>query len=420
MQGMWRAYETLINEYLHYFPCVVLVGARQTGKSTLIESMSAGREIFDLESQADFEQIHRDPDLFLRLNNHPLAIDEAQLLPALFPALRVAIDRNRNHYGKYLLSGSSSPALLTAISESLAGRVGIIEIAPFSLTEIQGIAAPYLLQLLNDGVTAESIMQLPDPTKMPTNIDIDRYWLDGGYPEPVLRGSQQDDNRFRELWYQQYLKTYVERDIAALFPRLDAIRFRRFIALLAGCSGIIINYANIARLLDVSQPTAKDYFRIAEGTFLWRQLPAWHQSQSKRLVKHPRGFLRDSGLLHHLLQLPNLQRLQSHPQMGNSWEGMVVEEILRILNAAGLSYTAYTYRTAAGAEVDIILEGVFGLLPIEIKHTQTVNSRHLRALRDFVQDYDCPFGIVVNRDEKVRRYDERLVGIPFSWLIGNS
>jgi len=135
MQGMKRQYEKLIQEYLSYFPCVVLVGARQTGKSTLIGMLADGREIFDLEARADYNQIAQDPDLFLRLNNKPIAIDEAQLLPELFPALRVAIDKDRNAYGKYLLSGSSSPELLTAISESLAGRVGIIEIAPFSFSD---------------------------------------------------------------------------------------------------------------------------------------------------------------------------------------------------------------------------------------------------------------------------------------------
>lgn len=416
MQGMKRQYEKLIHEYLSYFPCVVLVGARQTGKSTLIDMLADGREVFDLEVRADYNQIAQDPDLFLRLNNKPIAIDEAQLLPELFPALRVAIDKDRKAYGRYLLTGSSSPALLSSISESLAGRVGIIEIAPFSFSETQATDSPGLLGLFAGDVAPVDILQLfPTSDRNEKSQAVDKYWMEGGYPEPWLR----DTDRFKEVWYEQYLRTYVERDIARLFPNLNANRFRRFIELLAGCSGTVINYSNIARILEVSQPTARDYFRIAHGTFLWRTLPAYSKNISKRVSRHPRGYLRDTGLLHHLLQIPSHRRLLGHPQMGNSWEGMVIEEILRSLNAAGVQYSAYYYRTSAGAEVDLVLEGKFGLIPIEIKHTQSLNLRHLRPIRDFINEFDCAFGIVVSRDEKVRMHDEKILGIPFSLLTGS-
>ena len=163
---------------------------------------------------------------------------------------------------------------------------------------------------------------------------------------------------------------------------------------------------------SASQPTIKDYFRIAHGTFLWRTIQADSKNVSKRVTKHPRGYLRDTGLLHHILQIASHKRLFSHPQMGASWEGLVIEEILRSLNAAAVQHTPYSYRTSGGAEVGLIVEGKFGLIPFEIKHTQTVNSRHLRPLRDFVNKFDCPFGIVVNNDEKIRRYDEKLLGVP--------
>jgi predicted AAA+ superfamily ATPase len=394
-----------------------LLGARQTGKSTLIGMLADGREVFDLESRADYDQIARDPDLFLRLSSNPIAIDGAQLLPELFPALRVAIDRDRQTRGKFLLSGSSSPALLTSISESLAGRVGIIEIAPFSFSETRGVDTPALLGLFTGDAAAADIPRA-FPASEPGGVSqaTDKYWMEGGYPEQWLRNS----GRFTEVWYEQYLKTFVERDIARLFPKLNAIRFRRFIELLAGCSGTVINYSNIAGILGVSQPTARDYFHIAHGTFLWRTLPAWSKNASKRVTRHPRGYLRDTGLLHHLLQIANHRRLLSHPQMGHSWEGMVVEEIVRTLNAAGVPHSAYYYRTSGGAEVDLVLEGKFGLIPFEIKHTQSVTPRHLRPVRDFIHEFACPFGIVVNRDEKVRRYDDRIIGIPFSLLTAES
>ena len=415
MRGMERQYLTLIHEYMDYFPCVVIVGARQTGKSTLIDMTTGERELFDLEARADYDQIANDPDLFLRLHKQPIAIDEAQLLPEIFPALRVAIDKDRQTCGRYLLSGSSSPELLHAISESLAGRVGIIEIAPFSYSETRSIDNPMLLNLFSDNVSADDLLQQAATSSATGDgNDIDRYWFHGGYPEPWLRGSE----GFSAVWYEQYLKTYVERDVARLFPNLNTVRFRRFIELLAGCCGAIINYSSIAKILDVSQPTARDYFDIAHGTFLWRTIPAYSKNTRKRVSKHPRGYLRDTGLLHHILQIPSHRRLLSHPQMGASWEGMVIEEILRSLNAAGVQHSPYYYRTAGGAEVDLILAGQFGLIPFEIKHTQSVNPRHLHAIRDFVAEFDCNFGVIVNNDEKVRHYDEKLLGIPFSLLTG--
>ena len=186
--------------------------------------------------------------------------------------------------------------------------------------------------------------------------------------------------------------------------------------MLASCSGDIINYSKIAQLLNVSQPTIKDYFRIAHGTFLWRTLPVYSKNARKRVTKHPRGYLRDSGLMHHMLQIPSSKRLMSHPQMGASWEGMVIEEILRTLNAAGIDHKAYYYRTSAGAEVDLVIEGKFGLIPFEIKHTQNVNQKQLRGLKDFVKEFNCPFGIVVNNDERTRQYDEHILGVPFAVL----
>jgi predicted AAA+ superfamily ATPase len=416
MHGMKRQYQKLILEYLSYFPCVVLVGARQVGKSTLIEMVDDGREMFDLETRADYDQVANDPDLFLRLNDKPIAIDEAQLLPELFPALRVAIDKDRKAYGKYLLSGSSSPELLNAISESLAGRVGIIEIAPLSYCETNLIDDPALLDIFSGDRSVSDLLH--KWTSLPATGDNDtlaRYWFQGGYPEPWMRKSE----RFSEVWSEQYLKTYVERDVARLFPNLNTVRFRRFVELLAGCSGTIINYSNIGSILNVSQPTARDYFDIAHGTFLWRTIPAYSKNTRKRVSKHPRGYFRDTGLLHHILQIPSHRRLLSHPQMGASWEGMVIEEILRSLNAAGIPYSPYYYRTSGGAEVDLVVEGKFGLIPFEIKHTQSVNPRHFRAIADFVNEFDCPFGIIINNDEKPRLYDEKLLGVPFLLLQGS-
>jgi len=167
---------------------------------------------------------------------------------------------------------------------------------------------------------------------------------------------------------------------------------------------------------NVSQPTARDYFDIAHGTFIWRAIPAYTRDVVKRTVKHPKGYLRDSGLLHALLRLPDSDALLVHPQMGGSWEGMVVEEILRQLSAVGVAHQCSYYRTSAGAEVDLVVEGGFGRVAVEIKHTSTVGGRDLRSLRDFVRDQKARLGLVINNDVAPRQYDDDLIGLPFTWL----
>lgn len=407
---MHRGYEQLLHEYLAYFPCVALIGPRQCGKTTLLQKLSAGWRIFDLEKQSDIQNIVQDPDLFLRLNPDNVAIDEAQLLPELFPALRVAIDSDRQRAGRFVITGSSSPNLVRSISESLAGRIGIIEMAPFSFSETRQALSPPFFQLLAGGAPVTTMV---NELEMLGDIrDVHDFWFRGGYPEPWLKPVK----RFHATWMNQYVGTYLYRDVAKLFPGINENRFRQFVQILAGVSGNVINYSNVARSLGVSQPTVRDYFQIVDGTFLWRTIPAYTRNALKRIVKHPKGYLRDSGLLHHLLRIPDLNLLVTHPVMGRSWEGLVIEEIIRGLNALGTGFDYYYYRTGGGAEVDFVLHGEFGLIPFEIKYTQTVPARQLRALKDFIREQGCPFGVVINNDERPRMLDESIAGIPLACL----
>lgn len=408
---MRRLYQILVEARLRDFPCVAIVGPRQCGKTTLLATLGSGWKRFDLERQSDFEVVSRDPDLFLRLNPQQVAIDEAQLLPALFSALRVAIDDRRDERGRFVITGSSSPGLLRSISESLAGRVAIVEMSPLTFSETrQDFASPFFEALAAGSPTASDLSACLQPRA--TIQQAHAYWMRGGYPEPWIR----DTADFRAAWNENYVRTYLQRDVARLFPGLDHDRFRQFLGVLGGLSGTVLNYSDIARSLGVSQPTARDYVDIAHGTFVWRRLPAHVAGALKRVVKHPRGYMRDTGVLHHLLRIPDLDALLSHPAMGRSWEAMVTEEILRGLTARGVGFDAYHYRTPTGGEVDLVLEGAFGLLPIEIKHAQTVRHAELQALQHFVQDHGCPLGLVINNDERVRPYSERILGVPFTFL----
>lgn len=406
---MERAYTNLLHELLSLFPCVAIVGVRQCGKTTLLKSLPEPWRIFDLEKTGDFQLISHEPDLFFRLNREYTALDEAQLLPSVFPALRVAIDADRGRSGRFIITGSSSPELLSAISESLAGRVAMIELAPLSPSESFTLPVSDFYGLIEHRDGIRSLLDLPNRISLES---VHQYWFRGGYPEPWIKNSP----RFTSLWMQNYLQTYINRDIVSLFPGLDRQKYQLFLHMLANLSGQIINYADVARALGVSQPTAKSYFHIAHGTFIWRHIPAFSRQAGKRISKHPKGYLRDTGLLHFMLHLNTLDNLLQHPNFGFSWESMVIETIMRNFNALGIHCACTHYHTNGGAEVDLILEGEFGLLPVEIKYGQHIQNRQLRSLRDFVREQDCRFGIVVCNIERVTQLDHQIIAIPFGCL----
>lgn len=395
---------------LRHFPCAAVNGARQSGKTTLLGSLPGDWQRFDMESAADRAQVLADPDLFLRLHPQGVIVDEAQLAPPLFAALRVAIDRDRGRKGRFLLSGSSSPELARNIAETLAGRIGLAELAPLSLAEAYRLPASPLYELLAQPAALPDIVAAGMP-----RLDLRQvleHWFQGGYPEPWSN----TDPEFRRLWQRYYLDTYLMRDIGALFPGLNRDRFRQFIQLLCNLSGTLMNNAEIARSLGVSEPTVRDWLAIADGTYLWRHLPAWDRSPQKQLVRHPKGWLRDSGLAHRLLQIPDADALATHPLAGRSWEAYAGELLLRGFAAAGIQATPSHYRTRGGAEVDLVLSGEVGILPVEIKLGATTEARALRGLVEFVAMHDCPLGLVINNDEKPRLLAERIVSIPAAAL----
>lgn len=407
---MERHFTAFINELLTLFPCVALTGVRQSGKTTALHDLPQPWQRYDLETASDYDLVARDPDLFLRLNPKQVALDEAQLLPAVFPALRVAIDADRDSNGRFVITGSSSPELLHSISESLAGRVAMVEVAPLMMSEAFAQPPSGLYELI------QSRRLLTDFARLqPSNTDLQQhhdYWLRGGYPEPWLKNNA----RFHKLWMQNYVKTYLERDILRMFPSLQREKYQLFLQMLAQLSGTIINYSDVARTLGISPPTVREYFRIAHGTFIWRHIPPYEKNAAKRIVKHPKGYLRDSGLLHHFLHLYSQNDLLAHPQMGHSWESMVIENLIRGLNAQGILFDYYHYRTSAGAEVDLVLEGEFGLLPIEIKYKQTVSLRDLKGIHSFMEEYQCPYGIVVSNNERLGLVSEKLINVPFRYV----
>lgn len=400
-----------INKLLENFPAVVLLGARQSGKTTLTKALRPEWLYVDLEKTSDFNRIDYDVEFFFQQYPQHIIIDEAQRYPKIFEILRGVIDSDRNTPGRFLLTGSSSPELLKNVSESLAGRVAIVELGTLKANELfSKPLSPLYSWLEKNEFNAERLSQLPPP--LLTLEEIQTAWHKGGYPEPALNL----DENFYLQWMENYENTYIYRDIANLFPRLNRIAYQRFLSILCNLSGTILNKSNMARNLEVSASTIQEFLTIAEGTFLWRTLNSYENSAIKSIVKMPKGYIRDSGLLHSLLNIVNKEQLYNHPIVGTSFEGFVIEEIIKGLQATLLTHwDTYYYRTRGGAEIDLILQGPFGVIPVEIKYGSTVHPKQLRALETFIEDNGLNIGLLVNQADKAQWLSRKVLQLPANY-----
>lgn len=326
-------------EELQHSPAVALLGPRQSGKTTLaLEAVKAIPSIYlDLESERDRAKLAQ-PELYLADHLDKLVIlDEVHRTPALFPVLRGLIDQARHNgrrAGNYLLLGSAALDLLQQSGETLAGRIAYLELGP--------------LNLLETGATQR-----------------DALWLRGGFPESLTAPS--DTRSLR--WRQNFIRSYLERDIPQFGPRIAADTLRRFWTMLAHHQSGMLNVTQLARNIGVDVKSAQSYVDLLCDLLLLRRLPPWHANIGKRLVKTPKVYVRDSGLLHALLDIETKETLLSHMVLGASWEGFCIENLLQ---CAPANVQGYFYRTSGGAEVDLLLVWPDGdIWTIEIKRSLT-------------------------------------------------
>jgi predicted AAA+ superfamily ATPase len=307
---------------LEHYPAVALLGPRQVGKTTLALEVASGRpsRYLDLESPADRARLS-DPEQYFSDHEQELVIlDEVHRMPDLFQILRGVIDRGRRHGRKsarFLLLGSAGIDLLRQSGESLAGRISYLELAPFDALEV------------------------------PAN-DVDGLWVRGGFPSSFL--AEDDDLSLK--WRQDFIRTYLERDIPQFGSRVAAETLRRFWTMLAHNQAEMLNAANLARSLGVSAPTVANYLDLLVDLLLVRRLPAWHRNEGKRLVRSPKVLIRDTGIVHALLGLRTKDDILGHPVAGQTWESFVIESLL---STAPEGTEASFYRTSAGAEIDLVL-----------------------------------------------------------------
>ncbi len=322
---------SIIRRNLREFPVVTVLGSRQVGKTTLARDFLVTRKnahYFDLERDADIARL-ASPGLALGPLRGLVVIDEVQRMPQLFATLRPIVDR-RPLPARFLLLGSASPEIVRGVSESLAGRIAYIDVPGFNLVEID----------------PENLRQL---------------WWRGGYPRAFLA---RNDSGARQ-WLEELLRALTERDLRNLGIDLPAQTVRRFCLMTAHYHGQLWNASEIGRSLGLSDHTVRRYLDILSGAFLVRQLPPWYENLGKRLVKTPKIYWRDSGVVHSLLDVPSLGYLQNHPKVGASWEGFVLEQIVALTHSAEV----YHWRTHAGAELDLFLPIGGKRLGFEIKYT---------------------------------------------------
>jgi predicted AAA+ superfamily ATPase len=335
-----RILQGKVEKLLKEFPAVGIIGPRQCGKTTVAKLIQKNMPIkkgvyFDLESPQDLRKFEN-PELFLTAHqDNQVIIDEVQRMPELFPIMRSLIDKKRKA-GRFLLLGSASPAIIHGTSETLAGRIYYLEATPLLLVE------------------------LPNKPKV-----LEKHWFRGGFPDAWK--AKTDEHYFR--WMDGFARTFIERDLNQLFgisfsPQLMFKLWR----MLAHQQGGIWNAHSFSKGLDVSAITVNRYLDYLQGAFMVRKLMPYHKNTSKRLVKSPKVYVRDTGLLHYLLDIHHIKDLHYHPILGYSWESYVIEQIISLLPH---SVQPYYFRTHDGAEVDLILvKGIKPIASIEIKYSE--------------------------------------------------
>ena len=393
-------------------PVVVLTGARQTGKTTLVRTFAgaAERRFVTLDSLAALDQARREPEV-LASSAARLTIDEVQRAPDLLLAVKEIVDREKRR-GRFLLTGSANLLLLRSIGESLAGRAIHLVLRPMTEREKREDASSPAWPLLLDAATATAAQDVLPP---PRSFDWRHAALQGGLPPAALAASEED----RHLWFEGYVETYVQRDLRDLTQVGDLAAFVRLMRLAALRTGGLLNQADLARDALVSRTTAQRWLSILEASFLVTLLPPFTESRAKRLIKTPKLYALDTGLALHLAGVEDEDALGRQPGAGAWLENLVLNDLLAWRETEVRKPGIFYRRSVSGEEVDFVVEARGRLLPIEVKAARSIRTTDARALDAFCQEFGrrSPFGVLLYDGRDVQQLTKTTVAAPLGAVL---
>lgn len=406
---MYRRYcEKKVESALADTPVVIISGPRQSGKTTLAKQIQNHDCIYiTLDDITQYDAAKRDPIGFIRnLNTKRTIIDEIQRVPELFLAIKQSVDENRIP-GRFLLTGSSNAMMLPKLSDSLAGRIEVINLLPLTTCEIDGVASTFFEKIFN-GIA---------PTSRLTRIrkQLQNKILSGGFPEPLARKTQ--ERRF--VWFQQYINSIIQKDMRDLgkIEHIDVMP--KLVRLLANQVGQLVNYTEIANKIGIARQTVSQYVSLLEQLYIFEHIPAWHKNENKRLVKTPKAHIVDTGLLCSLRRITNERILNDNQLFGHLLESYVINEIKRLATWQDDSIEYSYYRDKDKVEIDLILENYEGnFIAIEIKASATITSADFQGLRKFQNIVGKQFamGIILYDGDHMTQHSDKLYSVPIGCL----
>ena len=383
---MWisRKYESTLRSFFKQFPVVVLTGARQVGKTSLVRRVFPDLSYVSLDLPARAEQAEKNPSAFLRENNEPLIVDEVQYAPSLFRHLKIAVDKKK-HPGRFILTGSQHFLLMQGVSESLAGRCGIINMLNLSAEEL---------------------------ASSDVGFSEEQYIISGGFPELYAR--PEIDPHF---WYASYLATYLERDVRNIVNVGSLRDFDRFLRAIAIRTGQILSYSDLARDVGISPNTAKKWVSILQASGQVFILEPYYRNIGKRLVKSPKIYMCDTGLASFLMGFEDWHAVSSNPVIGALWETHIVMQVVKYYASRGKSMPLWFWRTGYGDEVDLLIERGGRFIAIEAKFSETPGTRDIKGLKALEKMYghgSVTAGYVVSRVPFHHPIAEQYIAVPGS------
>lgn len=410
MEYIKRHAETLLGKNAAQFPIVVLTGARQCGKSTLLKHFGADRwhyKTFDMLSLV--ENARSDPDLFVQHLRNFTILDEAQKVPDIFGPLKARVDENPAE--RFILSGSANFQLMSAITETFAGRAGVMELYPFAVSEVEKRGQPVFLENLLKGEF--------HPPQRPNGRPVEDYLLSGGYPKIF----EYKTAEARQNWFENYKTTYIERDIRNLAQVAHLDEFQRLYKMCAFQTGNILNCSSLSQDLGISVPSCMKYLSLLETSYQVLILRPYYINIKKRLVKSPKIYFFDTGLANYLLGNLTFDDLQLRGHLGNFFESWVIAEIIKSLSTLIPRPQYHFWRTENDAEIDLLIEWGGHILPIEIKYASRLTQREIRGFESFVpasreRGLSIRDPVVIYRGSETIPFRNSVMAVPVEYISG--